>query len=229
MAATVDDGGGGGNQSPGGGGGRVLTPNLEKKLKLGVAMVEGGSGGDVHDAGAGQGMKKKKEDNSRKRREKACGWGVFHVRVCLLVESILCTRLCLNSHASVKPKQVQAKSNTTWSIVTVDGFCVCVFLGSWQMNQGNRYLRSSVYSLYPKLSVAFSFRAASLTRLAKYARALLWMDTKLYHSICIFYCPFFAIKCVKNLIYIYATFFYNCALLGCFGRTLWCYDDHIID
>jgi hypothetical protein len=46
------------------GGGRVLTPNLEEKLKLGVAMVEGGSGGDVHDAGAGQGMRKKKEDNS---------------------------------------------------------------------------------------------------------------------------------------------------------------------
>jgi hypothetical protein len=57
-------------------------------------------------------------------------------------------------------------------------------------------------------SKLLKFNMRFYIKLAKYARVLLRVNTKLYHSICIFYCPFFAIKCVKRFdMYIYATFF----------------------
>ena len=53
--------------------------------------------------------------------------------------------------------------------------------------------------------------------LAKYARALLRVNTKLYDSICIFY-HFFSIKGVKRFdTYIYATFFFQL----CVARLFW--------
>lgn len=33
----------------------VLVPDLEEKLRLGMVVVEGGRGGDIHTIGAGQG------------------------------------------------------------------------------------------------------------------------------------------------------------------------------